>query len=351
MKTIVSNKQSLKRNLIQLGIVFLISLVFAFAFCPQCFKAFDRAAVMVGWMFTIWVTQWYGHGMLVDMLDRRISWIEEPIKRALIGFISLVVYAMVAMAVVSGVFYGLLTGEFPGDYFEWITESLLIAALISFVMAVSMTAASFLRNWKESVEAEKELQAEVLGFQYEALKNQVNPHFLFNSFNVLSDIVHEDPKLAERFIHQLSKVYRYVLDSRDQELVPLEKELEFTRSFIFLLETRFEDGLRISIELEPQAHDHIIPMALQLLIENAVKHNEVSRSAPLSVRISREEGMLVVENEINHRREKVNSSAVGLENIRKRYAYFTDSTPTVEEKHGRFTVKLPIIKLDEVSDH
>jgi len=125
----------------------------------------------------------------------------------------------------------------------------------------------------------------MLAYKYESLRNQINPHFLFNSLNVLSDLVYDDQVLAIKFIRQLSDLFRYILDSRDKELVPLSEELEFIRSFTFLLKTRFEQKLTIDIEVQPGQNDYIVPMTLQLLIENAVKHNEVSEAFPLRIQI------------------------------------------------------------------
>jgi LytS/YehU family sensor histidine kinase len=175
------------------------------------------------------------------------------------------------------------------------------------------------------------------------LKNQVNPHFLFNSFNALSNLVYEDPDKAVKFIKQLSEVYRYVLDTRDREVVSLEEELRFLQSYIYLQKIRFAEKLTIDIQLE-NVNSQIAPLALQILVENAIKHNIVSEDDPLQVKIYPDNGFIAVENNLQKKSMGVEPSAgVGLENICRRYEFLSDKKVEILEDTDRFLVKLPIL--------
>ena len=184
--------------------------------------------------------------------------------------------------------------------------------------------------------------------RFEALRNQINPHFLFNSFNALSTLVHKDANTAEAFINQLSKVYRYLLYNQDNRLVQLVEELAFIESYVFLLKIRFKDNLAIDINL-PQAcqNVYIAPATLQLLIENAIKHNIVSKVNPLHVEVFLDTELLVVRNNKQLKELEEPSTNLGLENIRERYRHLHQGSEAmvVEDNDGFFTVKIPLIRL------
>jgi len=181
----------------------------------------------------------------------------------------------------------------------------------------------------------------------EVLKNQINPHFLFNSFNVLSDLVYENQEQAVKFIRQMSDLFRYVLDSRDKELVSLEEEMKFLNSYIYLLKTRFGDKLDLKIDFSPQSSELIVPMTLQLLVENAVKHNEVSERFPLSVTIRRNENFIEVENSLRKKSVGNDSKNTGLKNISQQYSFFTSREIELIVGETTFLVRIPLIQSAE----
>ena len=189
------------------------------------------------------------------------------------------------------------------------------------------------------------LEKEALQAQFAALKSQVNPHFLFNSLSILSSLVHADAELSERFIDQLSKAYRYILEQKDNERVPLKTELAFIQAYRFLLNIRFENKFDIAINVseEVQQHYNIAPLTLQLLVENAVKHNRMSAKEPLQVQIFVAGECLVVQNNRQLRPQSETSTGVGLQNIVNRYALLTDRPVHVQENEEDFVVKIPLI--------
>jgi LytS/YehU family sensor histidine kinase len=175
------------------------------------------------------------------------------------------------------------------------------------------------------------------------LKLQLNPHFLFNSLNTLSSLVYEDAGKASEFIRRLSDVYRYVLDNRNREMVSLRQEMEFVSSYTYLLGIRFQGMVDFTLEVEEQAMDRqVAPMTLQLLIENAVKHNVASRQRPLAIRIFTKMDDLWVVNNLQLK-ETGENTGVGLKNIRSRYAFLTSREVLITSDEKTFTVKIPLI--------
>lgn len=204
---------------------------------------------------------------------------------------------------------------------------------------------------KQLTEANTQLlkvQKENLQSQFEVLKQQVNPHFLFNSLNVLTSLIKVDPDLAESFTERLSKVYRYVLENKDKELVCLSTEMEFLNAYIFLLEIRFRKKLFVEIKINASYYDYqILPIAIQLVIENAIKHNTFSKAEPLRIEIFVDDRQrLNIVNNLNLRESKFVSTGVGLENINRRYALVSDRRPEFVKTSEHFIAKLPLIKAE-----
>jgi len=178
------------------------------------------------------------------------------------------------------------------------------------------------------------------------LKNQVNPHFLFNTLNALTSLIYEDREKAVRFINKFSDVYRYVLESKDKEVVSIEEELEFVRAYSFLLQTRYEENISIEIP-EERIHGYIPPMALQLLVENAIKHNVISDEHPLFLKIRMDDQHIRVENNITETRENYDQhKGIGLKNILSRFEILTEKPVKIEKDDLQFRVILPVLQME-----
>lgn len=192
------------------------------------------------------------------------------------------------------------------------------------------------------IEAET-LKKETSEAQFDALRRQINPHFLFNSFNVLSSVIENDQTLAVQFVEQLSKVYRYLLKTQELKTVSLEEEIDFINAYVFLLKIRF--GNNLNFEQHLKVSDGMLPPAsLQLLIENAIKHNEVSKTHPLTISLERQNGELIIKNNKNPKVTVEASEGVGLSNIQKRYQLLGATSPEIRDTDTDFIVKLPLIK-------
>ncbi|GAB2829824.1 hypothetical protein GCM10027043_34680 [Ferruginibacter profundus] len=196
----------------------------------------------------------------------------------------------------------------------------------------------------KSAQAEK-LQEEYSQVRLLALKSQVNPHFLFNSLSVLSSLVHSDAETSEKFIIQLSKAYRYILEQKDAALISLKEELSFLEAYFFLLQIRFGKKIELkkNISVEPEIFQ-LPPLTLQLLVENAVKHNKMSVAEPLIIEISAHDKAIEVKNNFNPREAEERSTGIGLDNITKRVAYVTNDPVQVIQNDNWFNVIIPLNK-------
>ena len=189
------------------------------------------------------------------------------------------------------------------------------------------------------------LEKEKAMITYENLKQQLNPHFLFNSLTSLSSLIHSDASVAAKFLDSLSKTYRYILKSRDHELVQLGSELEFTKNFVMLQKTRFEEGLEVDIRVDEQYWMlRIVPVTLQNLLENAIKHNIIDEESPLRIQLYVEQDYLVVENNIQKKKIVETSNKQGLASLQSLYEYLSSKPVLIQETAERFVVKLPLIQ-------
>jgi two-component system, LytTR family, sensor kinase len=222
---------------------------------------------------------------------------------------------------------------------------------LTFVISMSifyliLNRKSQLRIRSMEIQTEQLMKENALA-QFEALKNQVSPHFLFNSLSILSSLVHVDANLSEKFIEQLSKAYRYILEQKENEAVSLKTELDFLNAYTFLLKIRFENkfDVRISINEDQAAKYRIAPLTLQLLVENCIKHNSMSQKEPLIISILIQGDHLIVVNPVRPRSEieRIPSTGIGMENIKNRYQLLTKSSVHVIQNDQLFTVKIPLL--------
>lgn len=224
------------------------------------------------------------------------------------------------------------------------TDYYLLSFLICMVITVIFYIVYYYRFVQERKVKEQKIIARTASAQFDALKNQLDPHFLFNSLNVLTSLIEENPEAATKFTTALSKVYRYVLEQKNKELVTLVEELEFAKLYMSLIEMRFEDSIVFVIPEQlsnPEAK--VVPLSLQLLLENAVKHNQVMPSRKLFITIREENGSLVIENNIQPKKVVKESSGVGLQNIRQRYYLLTDRPMTIADDKQTFKVSIPLL--------
>ncbi|MBL7797578.1 MAG: histidine kinase [Saprospiraceae bacterium] len=241
---------------------------------------------------------------------------------------------------------GLDHGQEPAPVVKFIS-----ALMVSALVIATYEVLSFYLQLQRAVAEKAELERRNVESQLEGLRNQVNPHFLFNSLNTLVYLIPEEPEKAVRFVQQLSKVYRYVLESRDARIIPLQEELDFLHSYVFLLKERFGENLRVHLRgLNGHSDGGIVPLTLQMLFENAIKHNVLSTEKPLIIEVFAENGRLVVRNNLQKKNQVLDSTGVGLENIRARYRMLTDREVETIVSREYFTVLLPMVEREKVPE-
>ncbi len=220
----------------------------------------------------------------------------------------------------------------------------LTSLLITIVISIFFHAVYLYRELQKKKVTEQKIIAGTASAQFDALKNQLDPHFLFNSLNVLTSLIDENPDAAQKFTTSLSKVYRYVLEQKNKELISVDEELKFAKTYIRLLKMRFEDSIIFEIPekaINPEAK--VIPLSLQLLLENAVKHNIVNAANPLRIKIYERDGSLIVENNLQVKKVLKKGSGVGLVNIQQRYSLLTKRKVNINKTTSTFTVELPML--------
>ena len=216
--------------------------------------------------------------------------------------------------------------------------------VVSFLVLAIYQSIFFYHRYQGALLEQEQLKKEQIASQLQSLKNQVNPHFLFNSMNTLAQLIPEDSERAVKFVEKLSKVYRYILEIKDKELVSLSEEMRFLYAYLFLLKERFEDNLQVDIQVPDEyLNKKILPLSLQLLIENAIKHNITSSEQPLIIYITINEDKLIIKNKLQRKKQVSHSTKTGLENVQKRYSFFTKVSVQIKETTEYFSVALPLI--------
>lgn len=289
-----------------------------------------------------------GNGLVNDYLNKRYSWVEHMRKRTVLGIISTLLINVILVLACNYVNFILIQGKdfsqfFRGGIgtFNWFTIN--IALLISAILHAKGFAEALKIATKQEVVQQK-LIAKSANAQFESLKNQLDPHFLFNSLNVLSALIEEDTQQAQRFTSAMSKIYRYVLEQKDKELVTVSEEIEFAKVYCELLKTRFEDSVSFTFRVNSDdLKAFVVPLSLQLLLENCIKHNFATSSKPLHIEVYSEGGNLLVQNNLQQREQVKDSAGIGLANIVQRYSLLTKQNVFIEKSPTLFKVKIPIL--------
>jgi sensor histidine kinase YesM len=326
------------RDLVFLIVAGFLMTFFFYRSSSTSFSIFLQVSFFTALM---WILLWKGNDLLSCIIDYYISWIDEPVKRFVVGMVGTIVYS-------GGIVYllTLIFESFTNLHFGDIPAMVMVSLLITLVISLFLHGREFYLNWKKALLDTERLEKENIRAQYDNLKSQVNPHFLFNSLNALTNLVYEDQDKAAKFIKQLSEVYRYVLDTRDKEIVPIQEELNFLKSYLFLQQIRFENNLVTKIDLNDLVAN-VAPLSIQMLFENAIKHNVISKESPLEIKLYSEADFVIVENTLQPKNISLeDSKGMGLENIVNRYSFLSDRKVIIENDTKVFRVRIPIIPTD-----
>ena len=301
------------------------------------------------WILTVIVLLWFGNRFIFKFLDKRLSWLKDTAKRFFLQLVLSCIYSLICINLTYYLFKITSTVTSP-DLAQILVLNIYGLLFIIPVLSVNF-GIYFMMQWKKANMQSELLKQENLNSQLEALRMHIDPHFLFNNLNVLSALIEKNSKDAQIFLERFADVYRYVLQYKKEELVALNTELAFISSYVFLLKKRFEEQCIINIDIPDQLSDKVCipPLSLQMLVENAIKHNKVSEQQPLFIDIYMEDqDTLVVKNNYQPKQQAEEGLMhTGLENISKRYRYLSDRSISILQTAELFTVKLPLLELED----
>lgn len=300
-------------------------------------------AVSFPLVYILGFLSWYTRITASAKVDKKYPELDQTWKRLRYKLLVSLLSMMSSLTIVLTL-YSLFHVE--GYYFRPsdIWRGAVLALSVNILFETLYDADHAVARYKAAEEEKEILRQAAFREEFDALKNQVNPHFLFNCFNTLSSLIREDKPRADRFLNELSKVYRYLLKNNEEGLSTVESELRFVHSYFQLLQTRYGDGIHLQITADRRKANWLLPsLSLQLLIENAVKHNIVSKTQPLYIRIYIHEGRLIVSNNLQRRVAKVPGSKIGLKNIQMKYELLQQPGFIITEHDQEFIVSLPLL--------
>jgi len=288
---------------------------------------------------------WKGMSYIIVVLEKKLPWLRYPIKRLIAQFLSLTLFSGLIIFLGFTVWLNLSEGVNLDTIFEMVLPSLKVVYIFVFLTLLLGNTVLFFKNWKEATIQQEELKRAHLALQYQTLKDQVRPHFLFNSLSSLVTLINTDPEKATLFVHRLSDVYRYVLEQRENELVPVEEELKFLEDYVYLQQIRFGENLKVQYKVKLEPKLMVIPLSIQMLVENAIKHNEISADRPLTIEIlSTGQNHIIIKNNLQKKEVPEQSLGMGIENLRKRIEVFSKEPLQIFEESGAFVVRIPTIQ-------
>ena len=312
------------------------------------FGIYPFVMALYSWSASLVITicDWLIIRRILIFLRKKYPDFKDDIKRIVIFFLAIVTIIFIIDYIGGNILEYLyrLSGR-NANYNTQLKVLLPVILLTIMIMAIYEAMYYYVRL-KTSIRAEEQAKQVIIQAQLDTLRNQAQPHFLFNSLNTLRDIIEEDTKEdAKEFVDKLSDVYRFILESGNANLITLQEELKFARAYIHIQKERFGDNLKVDWDIpEGQLLAMIVPMSLQLLIENAIKHNIISRAKPLVITVQIEEEQLVISNKIQSKSTQLPSTKIGLKNIEKRYAIISNSPIAIKNDGNYFTVSLPLLK-------
>lgn len=309
----------------------------------ETFSSLSTYLRRIGYGFTIGLLFWLGNWAIGSATGRKLNWVKRLNTSNLISLLSLIFYGILVSVLFPYVVHKYVYHQTGQNLKYTVAYNAFLALSVDLIVISIYYSRYLVFYWQKAIKKYEETKRDHLVAKYEALKSQVNPHFLFNSLNTLTGIVEQDQAKAVDFIKKLSDIYRYVLEQKDKELVSLNDEIHFVKCYIYLAKMRHGDGLRFVIQVDsPQKF--ILPLGLQILVENCIKHNIISDDMPLNITINENKSYIIVKNNLQRKKVIKEQAPIGLENLKKRYEYITNIPVEIVEDETSFIVKIPIIE-------
>ncbi len=279
---------------------------------------------------------------------RFIDWVNKPVKSLFAALSLHLIYTSIVIFTVNWFWFIVILKQDWENF--WVSNrGTIISEYIIFIIIASIIyAMSFFKAWRTQFQETEKVKSEALALKYKVLQDQINPHFLFNSLNVLGSLIDTDTSKAKEFTRELSHFYRDVLYFKDQDIISLKEEIDFVKKYVYLQQIRFGEALEVEIFANAKVEGKVIPLSLQALVENAIKHNEISKASPLKIMIAiSDDHELIVENNIQSKKVLGATSKTGLKNLAGRYEFLTGRKMIITQNDHYFRVILPLIMLED----
>lgn len=286
---------------------------------------------------------------IIRRLNRKTHWNRHPVKRIIYQLILAIVIAVIISLAVTLFFHWI--SPYREELAGVLINNAMIYAVVNILLMTILEGWIFFIENREAEQKARNLREELSQIKFEALKSQINPHFMFNSLNVLSGLIERDTQKAQLFIDEFSYIYRYVLETIEQPVARLEKELDFLRSYLFLQQIRYGKSLMYSINIPGEMFEMVLPpLSLQITTENAIKHNVVDKDKPLRIDIYCENRQVIVKNNLQLKISAVASTGLGIKNLKRRYSFISSEAPEFYVNTNYYIAKLPLIDIDNDED-
>ncbi len=353
---VISNKRKenkIRTRIIEIVIAGTISVIIGTVFLILGEKriniSWQHYLINVGYSLNLGLAL-FANGPIFRLIEKGwLSWVNRPTRSLIISISFHIIYSSIVIIFVNWFWFILLRGISISQFLDYGGVYIIGGEyFILFLVTAIIYAKSFFNEWRERVIQSETLKQEAIALQYQVMQNQVNPHFLFNSLNTLGSLIDIDSKKAKEFTRELSMYYRELLYFKDKDLIPLSEEINFLEKYIYLQKIRFGDNFDVEIKLNNNTDREVIPMSVQMMIENAVKHNIISKEKPLKITIRQSENdELLIENNLQPRENVSGSNKIGLNNLKERYKFLTDREMTISKDNDMFKVTIPLIVLQK----
>jgi hypothetical protein len=323
----------------------IVAIICPIAFGHYFGKMDKETTLAIVSSITSTLIMWLGVRAIVIYLWREYPWVKNPAKHLVIEIGAILGYT----AVVGLLLYFLYKASgVETDFKKDLPQNVFFTLMITFLITSIHEGIFFYRQWKTWYHRSEKLEEENIRSQYETLKSQINPHFLFNNLNTLASLIEETPSDAVDYVNRTADYYRKILNLRGQEIITVSEELELVNDYFFLQKKRFGENLHLSISIpESLLPTLVAPLTLQMLVENAIKHNIISSEKPLNIELTAEnDSYIQVRNNLQKRTESAPSSKLGLKNITERYNYLSTSKVEIIITSFTFTVSVPVLMLN-----
>ncbi len=310
--------------------------------------SFEKYVWNIGYSLSIGLPL-FANGFLFERFAQHyIDWIRRPMISLFSVIIFHFIYSSFVIFSVNWFWFIIVQHKGWGEFWIYNKGTIISEYIIFIIVASIIYASSFFKAWRFEVQESAKIKNEALSLKYQVLQNQINPHFLFNSLNILGSLIDIDVKRAKEFTRELSLFYRDLLTFKDKDLISLKEESNFVRKYIYLQQIRFGEALQVEIIANENINGKVIPLSLQALVENAIKHNEISKANPLKIIIAiTDDYELIVENNLQPKNSSSASSKTGLKNLAGRYEFLTGKEVSITTNNNYFRVILPLILMEK----